>query len=90
MSLWVLEQIAPWRSQRPGTVTNANIVRLVVRAPNEDTARELAGVHGILAPEVRPGEEVPDFDSPFLRAEDATCERLGPDGPDEVIAAQTR
>lgn len=92
MPLWRLEPITPLRMLATGTISNAWVETIVVRAPNEERARQIASQYRMPAHDTRvlPGQAAQTIYSPFLHARDSTCVEIEADGPEEVIAAEGR
>ncbi|EWY37871.1 hypothetical protein N825_15835 [Skermanella stibiiresistens SB22] len=91
MPFFVLEPVLPlarkWEHYRKTR-------KLIVRAPDESSARQVAagqaevagreGMH-LLLPEADEGEAMAN---PWLDAESASCVEMDPDGPPEVVSMQ--
>ncbi len=92
MPLWLLEQIRPWEPIPPDAATNAQITKIVVRAPDAERARSVATAHLLPTGQtVRgPGETATMIASPFADDRATTCEELEADGDEGVIVAEVR
>ena len=92
MPLWLLKQIRPWKPAPPNAGTNARVLKLVVRAPDQERARVVATTHLLPTDQTvrRPGEAAATIASPFADDSATSCEELEADGDEKVIVAEVR
>ena len=91
MPLWLLEQTRPWVPDPPDAATNARVLKLVVRAPDAERARDIATTHLLpVGQPPAPGEDVTMIASPFADESATTCKELEADGDEGVIVAEVR